>query len=146
MQYNVEGYCFWLEDYFTVTNPNPREYIHKYKDLIHDRIVFVRRGPNIPLVTKVSFLQYAGAIAVVIVDENNCEKFNQSCFPGSDKSFRHGFNRLDIKSKDWHAIKIPVVFMLNIDAKHIANLGDCEGFLREEDINETLDNMSHDEL
>ena len=37
------------------------------------------------------FLQLAGAIGVIVVDDGNCSGFDQLCFPGSDRKFGEGF-------------------------------------------------------
>lgn len=44
---------------------------------------------------RLNFLQRAGAIAMVVLDNGMCEKFDQHCMPGSDKSKGERFGAVD---------------------------------------------------
>lgn len=42
--------------------------------------------------------QRAGAIALLVIDEGQCNKYDQRCLPGANKRNKEGFGILDVKS------------------------------------------------
>jgi hypothetical protein len=42
--------------------------------------------------------QRAGAIALLVIDEGQCKKYDQRCLPGANKLSKEGFGILDLKS------------------------------------------------
>ena len=73
------------------------------------KIVFVQRGEEVPIVTKVLDVQKEGAIGVVVVDDGRCERYDQLCIPGADKSRKEKFGAMDSPLL-WSHVHIPVLF------------------------------------
>lgn len=81
------------------------------------RILFAKRG-NVSFSQKALAAQKAGAIALVIFDDGNCDNLDQYCVPGADRSRGEGFAALD-STKNWKNVHIPVGLVLEHRAFHV---------------------------
>ena len=81
------------------------------------RIAFMKRGA-VPLVAKALAAQRAGALALVVADDGDCDGLDQYCVPGGDRARGEGFARLDLP-RPWLDLHIPVLLVLADDAAHI---------------------------
>ena len=81
------------------------------------RIAFMKRGA-VPLVVKALAAQRAGALALVVADDGDCDGLDQYCVPGGDRARGEGFARLDLP-RPWLDLHIPVLLVLADDAAHI---------------------------
>jgi hypothetical protein len=79
------------------------------QDDFHQKILMLERG-SLPMISLALRAQAAGAMALIIVDDGRCSEYDQACIPGASKTHGQGFARLD-GTKDWHTIKIPVLFV-----------------------------------
>ena len=81
------------------------------------RIAFMKRGA-VPFVSKALAAQRAGALALVVADDGDCDGLDQYCVPGGDRARGEGFARLDLP-RPWLDVHIPVLLVLADDAAHI---------------------------
>eukprot|EP00128_Syssomonas_multiformis_P006400 Colp12_sorted_trinity150504_noHs@1476 len=89
-----------------------------FGDTMAGKVVFVLRGV-LPFAEKALFAQRAGAIALVVVDDGRCSKYDQQCLPGASKSLGEGFGAHDIKAH-WQRVQIPVHFLLKPQAEEFS--------------------------
>lgn len=80
-----------------------------------NRVVLLARGGGIPIVDKVRKAQAAGAIAVVIIDDGQCDHELSSCGPRAGGRHDGGFSSSD-SINDWSTIKIPAVLITSDSA------------------------------
>ncbi|KAJ8601826.1 hypothetical protein CTAYLR_009057 [Chrysophaeum taylorii] len=102
-------------------------------DAVSQRVVLVRRG-NAPLAFKARRAQAAGALAMVVADDGQCEdKLDQYCVPGADRSRGEKFAATD-NPKAWDGLRIPVALILHRDALRVLEvLSSSSSFWQQED-------------
>lgn len=86
---------------------------HQFKD----RIVFVNRGIN-ALLDKVARLQGAGAAAVLIGDDGQCDENFKNCGNRAGSAEQGGFSAFDDEMK-WREITIPVLLISATSAQRL---------------------------
>mmetsp|Transcript_30867 Transcript_30867/g.57580 ORF Transcript_30867/g.57580 Transcript_30867/m.57580 type:complete len:234 (-) Transcript_30867:313-1014(-) len=87
---------------------------------IEENIAFVDRG-QISIVEKVTTLQRAGAVGVVIADSGECDNAFKSCGNRIGSASEGGLSAYDF-AETWSAIKIPVVIVTKDMAEKLRTL------------------------
>lgn len=84
------------------------------------RVVLVRRG-TVSFPAKAIAAQKAGALAVVVFDDGQCDGLDQYCVPGAERSRGERFAALD-SPEAWREVHIPVGLVLYRDAEKVISL------------------------
>jgi len=120
----VHGQAVWtdppLADKHVVASVPFTDSRHSHDSHMAGKIAVVQRG-HVPIVKKAMYAQRAGAIAVIVLDDGQCEAFDQRCMPGSDKKHGERFASEDVPGT-WKKIKVPVVLMHGRDTSDFLRL------------------------
>lgn len=99
-----------LADPLDASRPTPRT-------VAHHRILLARRG-GLSFAKKALNAQRAGALALVVFDDGQCDHLDQYCVPGADRARNEGFAALD-NARAWRDVRIPVGLILQTSIRTI---------------------------
>lgn len=118
-RHGIKEYFFMGELVYSIPNYAEKNNILN-KHQFPDRIVFVNRG-MIPFLDKVTRLQHAGASAIIIADDGQCDDDFIFCGTRSGSAREGGFASHDDKLK-WDAINIPILLITRKSADKLRDL------------------------
>ena len=108
--------CHWSPRSFLVSAETCRVEWESGRDILNwdcveNRIAVIGRNGQASFASMALAAQGAGAIAVIFVDNSECDDFDQYCILGSSKEEGDFWGEMDVPSA-WENLLIPVVFTL----------------------------------